>query len=131
MKVYRLSTIFTFGWHKGKTLEQVLKNDFQYIDWCLREIKDFVVDDSQLGFITVRYGRFSYEAFKAQKGKWEQYNRRFFEEGQDDYWRNNPDNMDEIDWEAETFEAITGGQLGDLEDFPGTLDDAFTAMGLD
>ena len=39
--------------------------------------------------------------------------------------------MDEIDWEAETFEAITGGELGDWEDFPGTLDDAFTAMGLD
>ncbi len=28
MKIYNLSTIFTFGRHKGKTLEQVLKLTF-------------------------------------------------------------------------------------------------------
>ena len=127
MKVYYLTTIFTFGRHKGKTLKQVLKVDFQYIDWCLRNVEDFVIAQSQFGQITEEFGHFSYEAFKAQKNKWGSYNNKNY----DGYPEPTTNMMDDIDWEAETFEAITGGELGDWEDFDGSLDDAFTAMGLD
>ncbi len=130
MKIYSLDTKLPFGKHKGQTLEQVLSHDFQYIDWCLRNIDNFVLDHSIVGKITASYGKLSAEAFMKQQEKWEKYlNDLEDEDYAEDYGYNYF--TDDFDWRAATFDAITDGQLGDWEDFGSSLDDAFTAMGLD
>jgi len=43
MKCYGLDTVFNFGKHKGKTLEQVFCTIPSYIDWCLREVSYFEI----------------------------------------------------------------------------------------
>jgi len=45
MKAYNLDTRFNFGKYEGKTLEDVFKEDPQYIDKCLVGIDDFVIDE--------------------------------------------------------------------------------------
>jgi len=43
MKCYELSTVFNFGKHKGKTLQQVFTIAPSYADWCLKEVSYFVI----------------------------------------------------------------------------------------
>jgi hypothetical protein len=43
MKRYELKTVFNFGKHKGKTLEQVFCTIPSYVDWCLREVTNFTI----------------------------------------------------------------------------------------
>lgn len=44
MTVFKLSDPLTFGKHRGRTLEQVIHGDPQYIRWCLRTIEWFEID---------------------------------------------------------------------------------------
>jgi len=43
MKRYELKTVFNFGKHKGKSLEQVFCTIPSYVDWCLREVNYFEI----------------------------------------------------------------------------------------
>ncbi len=36
---------FTFGKHKGQTLEDVIKHDPNYVDWANRTIPDFNISE--------------------------------------------------------------------------------------
>ncbi len=44
--IFTAETLFTFGKHNGKTLEQVAKTDAQYIHWCVKNIPEFLIDES-------------------------------------------------------------------------------------
>lgn len=46
MKYYKLMTVFDFGKHKGKTLKHVFKIDPSYVDWCLRIVNFFVIEQN-------------------------------------------------------------------------------------
>ncbi|MEA2096586.1 MAG: hypothetical protein U9P73_07850 [Candidatus Cloacimonadota bacterium] len=48
MNCYKLSTIFSFGKYKGKTLKQVYKKNPSYVDWCLRNVDFFTITQSTL-----------------------------------------------------------------------------------
>lgn len=39
-----LSTVFDFGKHEGKTVEDVIELDPGYISWCLEEVDHFKLD---------------------------------------------------------------------------------------
>jgi hypothetical protein len=50
----------------------------------------------------------------------------------DDYYDHDDYNAyDDYDWERETFDAMTDGQLGDYDDFDGNMDDVMTWAGRD
>lgn len=40
-KVYELSDILEFGKHKGKTLQSIIQNDFQWVEWAIRNSEHF------------------------------------------------------------------------------------------
>ncbi len=44
MKLFSLNTKFAFGKHKGKTLSEVSIIDLSYIEWCLLNIKVFIIN---------------------------------------------------------------------------------------
>lgn len=44
-KIYQLNTIFDFGKHKGKTLNEVyLSEGFNYLAWCVLKREKFYLD---------------------------------------------------------------------------------------
>jgi hypothetical protein len=49
--IFTAESIFTFGKHQGKTLEQVAQCDAPYILWCVRNIDKFLIEkDAFLDF---------------------------------------------------------------------------------
>lgn len=48
MAIFKLSAHLTFGKYKGQTLEQVVRQDPQYIRWCLRSIPWFEIDKASV-----------------------------------------------------------------------------------
>jgi hypothetical protein len=47
MKYYYSDTIFTFGKYKGKTLDEVMQLDPDYVDWCLANLDHFALGDDE------------------------------------------------------------------------------------
>jgi len=39
-----LQDVMPFGQYKGQTIEDVINDDYQYVDWCLKNIKEFALD---------------------------------------------------------------------------------------
>jgi hypothetical protein len=42
-KYIKLDEIFEFGFHKGKTVKEVITSDKTYFDWCKNNIKGFFI----------------------------------------------------------------------------------------
>ncbi len=47
MKYYYSDTIFTFGKYKGRTLDEVMQLDPEYINWCLANLDHFALGDDE------------------------------------------------------------------------------------
>lgn len=45
MTFYDLDTVFTFGKYKGETLRDVFERDPAYVDYCLVNVDEFLVED--------------------------------------------------------------------------------------
>ena len=41
-----IKNILNFGKYKGKTILQVIDEDPAYIVWCIRNVKNFIIDDN-------------------------------------------------------------------------------------
>ncbi len=37
--------VFTFGKYKGQRITEVIDNNPEYIEWCIREVKNFKLDE--------------------------------------------------------------------------------------
>lgn len=48
MTIYDLDTVFTFGKYKGETLREVFERNPTYVDYCLVNVDEFLVEDSTL-----------------------------------------------------------------------------------
>jgi len=46
MKLYELNTILNFGKYEGETVENIIKQDNQYIGWCISEVESFYITDT-------------------------------------------------------------------------------------
>lgn len=44
-KPISLSSKMYFGKYKGETIEDIIENDPQYVDWCLENVKHFSLND--------------------------------------------------------------------------------------
>lgn len=51
---YRLQDTLKFGCHKGRTLEDVITSDPQYVDWARVHIKWFKLSPDAKQFLTAR-----------------------------------------------------------------------------
>ena len=57
MKLYELNTILNFGKYEGETVENIIKQDNQYIGWCISEVESFYITDTV-------YEKFIFYGFK-------------------------------------------------------------------
>lgn len=108
MKFYTLNTKFTFGKFTGKTLEEVLKIQPDYIDWCLINLDHYCLPEYAIEQIKVLKPNFtiSEKAGQVLSDKyliWE--NERFS--------RSENNSID--CWEEETYENYNGSYAQDLE----------------
>lgn len=55
MKAYDLNTKFTFGKYEGKTLEDVFKNDPEYVEKCLISEEDFAINERTMQKLFEKY----------------------------------------------------------------------------
>jgi hypothetical protein len=69
--------------------------------------------------------RNSYEIAKDKHDQQDHY------DNADNYEQEDYDTSDHYDWERETFDAMTDGQLGDYDDFDGDIDDVMVWAGRD
>jgi hypothetical protein len=43
MKTYQLHSVLKFGQYKGESINEVIKTDPEYIVWCLKNLKHFMI----------------------------------------------------------------------------------------
>jgi uncharacterized protein (DUF3820 family) len=55
LKIEGINDEFQFGKYKGKTLLYVLENNPQYIIWCMKNIKEFKIDNSLKNELLTQY----------------------------------------------------------------------------
>ena len=55
MKIYEKTTILNFGKYKGKTLLELAKTNFAYIEWCILNIDRFYVKKAALKRLANRF----------------------------------------------------------------------------
>jgi len=112
MKAYELDTPLTFGKYKGYDLLQVFINDPSYIDWCIRKLDHFTLEEWVYDELLEHKPDFEFSAESLEKlrSNWEP---------EDDYWDFDPHENDDPyeDWERDSFDAMTDGQYGSYDDF--------------
>lgn len=52
IKVYRLSSVLTFGKFTGRTILEVIELDYRYIIWCVDHLDHFYCDCEVISLIT-------------------------------------------------------------------------------
>lgn len=111
MKFYDLKTEFTFGKFEGKTMEEVLNLQPDYIDWCAKNLDHFYISDETINELKALKPDFllTQEASEILNSKYEKWDSE-----RDDYDDN--DNF-EPDYDRDTFDALTDGQYGDYDDW--------------
>ena len=44
-RLFEISDDFTFGKHEGESVDEVIVDDPEYVEWCLNEIDGFDLDE--------------------------------------------------------------------------------------
>lgn len=116
MKFYEHDTVFTFGKYKGKQMGYVLFDDPDYISWCIINLDHFFIEERILYELAgIAQVKLSDEAKEVLKLKYERFMEYEDDDNYDDYFYPS----DFINWEKETFDALTDGQYGDYDDYGG------------
>ena len=53
--IYKKNDILTFGKYKGIIISKLIKVDFGYICWCMKNIEDFVLDEEMIYLLRINY----------------------------------------------------------------------------
>lgn len=56
--IFSSDSIFEFGTHRGRTIEEVMSNQASYIIWCIKEIDYFLIDIDLLESFVGKYDTF-------------------------------------------------------------------------
>ena len=118
MTYYNLDTEFRFGKYKGKTVREVLDLQSSYLNWCVINVDNFIISDSDAAEMKRYNSRFylSSEAKSAIKRKAAKENRHAVA------WEDS-NNTYENEW---TYSKYRGSYAQDEMGFSDqTIDDAF------
>ncbi len=58
MKVYKFDTIFTFGKHKGKHINEIVSVDPAYITWCIINLDHFYITRELISTLSANHPNF-------------------------------------------------------------------------
>ena len=90
MKSYQLDTEFGFGKYEGQTLDEIIKTDLDYINWCLINLDHFVISDEIVEVVKTLQPAFQLTAEAEEKRKekletWEENRSSYYDSSYDDY----------------------------------------------
>ena len=74
-KQYTLSDQLTFGKYRGMTIQEVMQKDADYIEWCKKNIGEFVVIEAPIRGRTIEVSFYSKDVDILSYNPW---GRRFF-----------------------------------------------------
>lgn len=97
IKIYYKETEFTWGKHKGECVEQVMRSDKDYIEWCIMN-RDYIAFE---------------ESVVEELNLPEEYQNKNSEKLDECY---SYEDYDDTDYDRDTWYAMTDGQYGD---YPG------------
>ena len=136
MKLYELTTPFTFGRHQGQTVAEVLEENPGYLNFCLQVLDHFALRRANVETWQQQYPQLQRAMTaaawakldeKEQQLRAEQTRYQAVAEAEDDYEPGDYYSQDDAD--RDTFDALTDGQYGDYDDFNGDFDSLRDAMG--
>jgi tetratricopeptide (TPR) repeat protein len=116
-----------FGNYAGNTIKEILEKDPHYLLWCIVNLHHFAIGNSLLmnkGFIE---DELYLKAIEINLIKTKLVEDWTPEQDEDRDYGGYNDN----DYDRDTFDALTDGQLGDWDDFGGDIDDARAWSGRD
>ena len=120
MKYYNLTTEMTFGKHQGKTIDEIIICDQNYISWCIINLDHFMIIEDSLGEIKSKYSNFNLS--KEAEDKLKNKNELILAEAERD---SNEEDQDDYE-ESRTFGNYSGSYAQDVEGYSDQdIDDIF------
>lgn len=146
-RIFTLNSVLDFGKYNGQgvTIKDTMGNDPYYIEWCIRNISWFALDDEAMNYlwneVTVEWERLNgkqagskiishwrddgkKEVYDLNKSKLTQFleqkktNQGYYRSDSDDYFYEA-----ENDYRNDSWDAMTDGMYGDMPDgFDGDYD---------
>ena len=128
-KLYAMSEKINFGEYNGYSVKEILEKNPKYLLWCVINLSDFALDNR----IMVDKRILQHDIY-AQAVGINLIKNNFigiWDSDLEDEANDELETSRNYNWERETFDALTDGQIGDWDDFGGDFDDAKNSMGLD
>lgn len=116
-----------FGNYTGDTIKEVLEKDPHYLLWCIVNLHHFAISNSLLMDKRFIEDELYLKAIEINLMKTKLIEDWTPEQDEDSSYGGYDDN----DYDRDTFDALTDGQLGDWDDFGGDVDDARAWAGRD
>lgn len=118
-----------FGNYEGQNLSSIINEDPEYVLWCIINLDHFSINKALFLNPKLRNEPLFLSALEHNLIK-EQIIEKWTP-GDDDYDYGSRDEYydDYHDYERDTFDALTDGQLGDWDEFGGDIDDIMTWLG--
>ena len=119
MKTYHLNTTMSFGKHNGQSIQQIIDQDPQYLNWCIINLDHFMLENELYENLkTANSIKIQKEAKKIQDKKYQSYleelNKADEEDWNDNYGR------------SSTYENYNGSYAQDVEGYSDQdIDDIF------
>ena len=124
MRFYTLPTVFSFGLHKGKTVEQLLADSPGCFNFCVQVLDHFALRRADVEAWQEQYpklrAQMTANAWQCLDAKEAEYHAQLARERRRDEAEDDHDHYDSFsarDAERDTFDALTDGQEGDYDDF--------------
>ena len=126
---YVLPYKISFGNYAGVSVNEMLEKNPEYLLWCIIHVDNFALDNKIMIDKRLLKDKLYAEAVAINLAKNAVI--AIWEDELEDEVNDELENHRSYNWEKETFDATTDGQLGDWEDFEGDIDDARASTGLD
>jgi hypothetical protein len=136
MKLYNLTSTFTFGRHQGQTVAEVLAENPGYLNFCLQVLDHFVLCRADVEAWQQQYPKLQREMTTAAWAKLDEKQQQL--QAAQAHWQvatdeddsyEAPDYYSQDDADRDTFDALTDGQYGDYDDFNGDFDSLRDSIG--
>ena len=113
--IYDLDDTITFGKHEGKTIQEILDNDAQYLHWCIQNLESFALSEAAMNVAKAKSPYFAdvegVNAERIENGTTQKYRLE-----REQAWEDAHDNdYHEEDFYPEHYGAYAGSYAQDVE----------------
>jgi tetratricopeptide (TPR) repeat protein len=129
LREYQSNYIIGFGKHEGKELSSVICEDPEYVLWCIINLDHFFIEkflflnrefkNEFLYLLAIEHNLIKEKIME----KWMSNKNFNYNKSRENY------HAERRNYDRDTFDALTDGQMGDWDDFGGDFDDVMNWLG--